>query len=137
MTNGAMQETSARHAHGPSNSGQRAGLAAASVLLPVLMLVTVAASAQDGATRATLDLGTTSITGNQELPKVLYIVPWKDSALGEIVGRPVNTLLDEVLAPIDPEVFERQIDYYAMLEAPSAASSADAHEERDAKPQEE
>jgi len=62
-----------------------------------------------------LDLGTTSITGNQELPKVLYIVPWKRSDLGNLVGRPVNTLLDEVLAPVDPEVFERHLDYYDTL----------------------
>ncbi|HLF11279.1 MAG TPA: hypothetical protein VJA26_08690 [Gammaproteobacteria bacterium] len=62
-----------------------------------------------------LDLGTTSITGNQELPKVLYIVPWKKSDLGDLVGRPVNTLLDEVLAPVDPEVFERQLEYYETL----------------------
>jgi hypothetical protein len=63
----------------------------------------------------TLDLGTTSITGNQELPKVLYIVPWKRSDLGDHVGRPVNTLLDEVLEPIDPEVFERHLEYYETL----------------------
>lgn len=63
----------------------------------------------------TLDLGTTSITGNQELPKVLYIVPWKRSDLGDVVGRPVNTLLDEVLAPVDPDEFERQLGYYDTL----------------------
>jgi hypothetical protein len=62
-----------------------------------------------------LDLGTTSITGNQELPKVLYIVPWKRSDLGDLLGRPVNTLLDEVLAPVDPDVFERQLGYYETL----------------------
>ena len=62
-----------------------------------------------------LDLGTTSITGNQELPKVLYIVPWKRSDLGDLVGRPVNTLLDEVLSPVDPEVFRRHLDYYDGL----------------------
>jgi hypothetical protein len=62
-----------------------------------------------------LDLGTTSITGNQELPKVLYIIPWKNSDLGDLVGRPVNTLLDEVLAPVDPEVFRRHLDYYDNL----------------------
>jgi hypothetical protein len=67
-----------------------------------------------------IDLGTTSITGNQELPKVLYIVPWKKSDLGDLVGRPVNTLLDEVLAPVDPEVFERHLDYYETLYGKSA-----------------
>jgi hypothetical protein len=62
-----------------------------------------------------LDLGTTSITGNAELPKVLYIVPWKKSDLGDLVGRPVNTLLDEVLSPVDPAVFERHLSYYDSL----------------------
>ncbi len=66
-----------------------------------------------------LDLGTTSITGNQELPKVLYIVPWKKSDLGDLVGRPVNTLLDEVLTPVDPAVFERHLRYYDSLHGDS------------------
>ncbi|NIW23110.1 MAG: hypothetical protein GWN29_00285 [Gammaproteobacteria bacterium] len=75
------------------------------------------AAAISGGSRAmdSLDLGTTSITGNQELPKVLYIVPWKRSDLGDLVGRPANTLLEEVLAPVDPEVFERQLEYYDTL----------------------
>jgi hypothetical protein len=67
----------------------------------------------------TLDLGTTSITGNAELPKVLYIVPWKKSDLGDLVGRPVNTLLDEVLTPVDPDVFERHLSYYETLHGAS------------------
>ena len=66
-----------------------------------------------------LDLGATSITGNAELPKVLYIVPWKKSDLGDLVGRPVNTLLDEVLSPVDPEVFERHLTYYETLNGAS------------------
>ena len=74
-----------------------------------------AAAGRRSATLDSLDLGTTSITGNQELPKVLYIVPWKRSDLGDVAGRPVNTLLDEVLSPIDPEVFERQLDYFDSL----------------------
>jgi hypothetical protein len=84
---------------------------------PTVIAAPPAARSMAPAGRAvdTLDLGTTSITGNQELPKVLYIVPWKQSDLGDVVGRPVNTLLDEVLAPIDPEVFERQLGYYDTL----------------------
>ncbi len=62
-----------------------------------------------------LDLDRTEITGNQELPKVLYIVPWKTSDLGDLVGRPVNSLLDEVLAPVDREVFTRHVGYYEDL----------------------
>ncbi|MDH3612290.1 MAG: hypothetical protein OEU90_01285 [Gammaproteobacteria bacterium] len=62
-----------------------------------------------------LELGRTEITGNQELPKVLYIVPWQKSDPGDLMGRPVNTLLDEVLAPLDREEFVRQVDYYGDL----------------------
>lgn len=57
----------------------------------------------------------TEITGNQELPKVLYIVPWQKSDPGDLTGKPVNTLLDEVLAPIDRSEFLRQVDYYGEL----------------------
>lgn len=67
-----------------------------------------------------LELDSTAITGNRELPKVLYIVPWKKSDLGDLAGRPTNSLLDEVLAPVDREVFRRQTDYYAKLNAQTA-----------------
>ena len=62
-----------------------------------------------------MELGRTEITGNQELPKVLYIVPWQKSDPGDLMGRPVNTLLDEVLAPLDRDEFNRQVDYYNDL----------------------
>ena len=62
-----------------------------------------------------MTLGRTEITGNQELPKVLYIVPWQQAEPGDLMGKPVNTLLDEVLAPIDREEFIRQVDYYDEL----------------------
>jgi hypothetical protein len=62
-----------------------------------------------------MSLSRTEIIGNQELPKVMYIVPWKKSDPGEITGKPVNTLLDEVLAPVDRGEFLRQVDYYGDL----------------------
>ena len=62
-----------------------------------------------------LELGRTEITGNQELPKVLYIVPWQKSDPGDLMGRPVNTLLDDVLAPLDREEFMRQVEYHNDL----------------------
>ena len=71
-----------------------------------------------------IELDTTEITGNRELPKVLYIVPWKRSDLGDMVGKPVNSLLDEVLQPIDRDVFQRENRYYRALTPPGAAPGA-------------
>ena len=62
-----------------------------------------------------MELSRTEITGNQELPKVLYIVPWQKSDPGDLMGKPVNTLLDEVLAPVDREEFIRRVEYYNDL----------------------
>ena len=62
-----------------------------------------------------LALGRTEITGNQELPKVLYIVPWQNPDSGDLLDRPLNSLLDEVLAPVDRDEFLRQVDYYRDL----------------------
>ncbi len=122
---GAAQDASSEEATAEESSIERSSAeAAAAALEPAVNVSDTPRVAQRSATPAVqsttgamdrLDLGTTSITGNQELPKVLYIVPWKRSDLGNLVGRPVNTLLDEVLAPVDPEVFERHLDYYDTL----------------------
>lgn len=74
-----------------------------------------------------LDLDTTVVTGNRELPKVLYIVPWKKAELGELPAQPFNTLLDELLMPVDREVFKREVKYYeAITRANGAAVQRDS-----------
>ncbi len=62
-----------------------------------------------------MQLDSTSIRGNQELPRVLVIVPWKDPSLGQIGGKPVDSLVEEVLAPLDRDVFLRQTEYFDQL----------------------
>ena len=79
-----------------------------------------------------IELDTTQITGNRELPKVMYIVPWKRSDLSDLDGRPVNSLLDEVLMPVDRDVFKRENRYYGALK-PDAAQPAAAPPARDEK----
>jgi len=66
-----------------------------------------------------LELESTTITGNRELPKVMYVVPWKKADLGDLKGRPANSLLDEVLAPVDRDVFRRELAYFGALNANS------------------
>jgi hypothetical protein len=81
-----------------------------------------------------LELDATDITGNRELPKVLYIVPWKRSDLGDVVGRPVNSLLDEVLQPLDRDVFQRENRYYNGLPAGAGNAKAGAAQGSPPKP---
>jgi hypothetical protein len=83
-----------------------------------------AATSQKFATMDRLELDSTAITGNRELPKVLYIVPWKKADIGDLIGRPANSLLDEVLTPVDREVFRRQTDYFTKLNAEAAPQAA-------------
>lgn len=80
-------------------------------------------AARKGNAKDFLDLDATQITGNRELPKVLYIVPWRSAELGDLVGRPVNSLLDEVLEPVDRDVFRRQNRYFEALQPNAAAPS--------------
>jgi hypothetical protein len=70
-----------------------------------------------------LELDPTAITGNRELPKVMVIVPWKPADIGDLQGRPLNSLLDEVLAPVDRDVFQREVRYHGALEPDRPASS--------------
>jgi len=73
-----------------------------------------------------LELESTTITGNRELPKVMYVVPWKKADLGDLKGRPANSLLDEVLAPVDRDVFKREVAYFGALATDSTPPPAPA-----------
>lgn len=66
---------------------------------------------------AILELGATDITGNKELPKVMVIVPWKDASGAGGVIKPTDSLMNEVLGPVDRGVFQRRIRYYGQLRA--------------------
>ena len=61
-----------------------------------------------------IELESMSIIGNKELPKMLYIVPWKNSELPEMPEPPIESLIDEALAPVDRDSFKRKIRYYQI-----------------------
>lgn len=84
------------------------------------------------------DLGM-SILGNQEAPKALVIVPWKQSEMGDAHG--ISTLLDDSRLPIDKDVFMRLLSYYEIRSdttphngAPAAGSKAAPAETNAAQP---
>lgn len=58
------------------------------------------------------ELSGMSIVGNDEAPKSLYIVPWKSSEIG--VETSLNTMLNEGDAPVDRDVFKRQLEFYQV-----------------------
>lgn len=61
-----------------------------------------------------IKLESISIIGNKELPKMLYIVPWKNSELPEMNTPPIESLIDEALSPVDRDSFKRKIRYYQV-----------------------
>ena len=77
-------------------------------------LVTAALLGMSGLANATeeLELDGMAVVGNRELPKALFIVPWKDPEAGMTPNRPVNSLIDEALQPVDPDVFRRKLQYF-------------------------
>ena len=78
----------------------------------------LAVRAQDRA-----DLDRTQVIGNRELPKVLYIVPWKKPLHGNMGGRAVTGVVDEALAPIDRDVLRRQVSYDRQIRAAVAGAA--------------
>ena len=91
------------------------------LLCPVLLMLTGSVLAQDRA-----DIDRTQIIGNRELPKVLTIVPWKKPLPGQLSGRPVQSVLDEALSPVDRAVFRRQVDYNTQVQDRAQAAQAAA-----------
>jgi hypothetical protein len=71
-----------------------------------------------------LQLGTATVTGDREQPKVMYIVPWKKSDIGDLAGKPMNSLVDEILAPVDRDVFKREVVYYKAVQADASQNGA-------------
>lgn len=62
-----------------------------------------------------------TITGNQEQPKVLYIVPWQPPGGADQLMQPVQPLLDDVFAPIDRAEFQRELKYRSASTQPPAS----------------
>lgn len=76
------------------------------VLLAFLLTGSGLAYAEDR-----LKLDEANIQGASELPKVLYIVPWKKT---DVKSAPIelNRMVDEIISPVDREVLKRQIQFY-------------------------
>jgi len=97
---------------------------AAAAKAPAKAAAPAPARANSGKANDRLELDPTQISGNRELPRVMYVVPWRRPDVGEFAGRPPNSLLDEVLAPVDRDVFRRQNRYYTALQPDTSAAAS-------------
>ncbi len=62
-----------------------------------------------------LDLDATSIIGNRELPRIVYLIAWRDAPEGDILEQSLESNHDNRMIPLDRDVFQRQISYYELL----------------------
>lgn len=74
----------------------------------------VAQAAEEG---VRVDMEGTAIIGDKELPKVLYVVPWKDRKAGEIPGPSVSLPAEAAIAPVLPEEFRRRLSFRGKVPA--------------------
>ena len=83
--------------------------------------VQTASAGKDQRALDRLQLDPTAITGNRELPKVMSIVPWKSAEPPGGPDRPMGSLIDEVLAPVDRAEFLREVTYFRDLTSQNPA----------------
>ena len=79
------------------------------------LLLSLAGVAAPAAAAEKMDMEGMSVIGNRELPKALHIVPWKAADSGDLAGRPLNSLVDQTLEPLDRDVFLRELEYYEAV----------------------
>ncbi len=80
---------------------------AIAALLPLLLAI-----AAPGRAEQRLDMEGAAIFGNKESPNVLYVVPWRQAKRLTGMTPPEMSTLDELLVPLDRDVFRRRIDWY-------------------------
>lgn len=124
-----MRRAHARRADRAAGRSDRAAARAApALLMAVLGLASGAAFAEDASAAPgprQLELDGTSIRGSQELPRVLYILPWQDPGAAELAGRPFNSLIEDVLSPLDRDEFRRELGYHEQFNQTQPQSNVD------------
>jgi len=84
-------------------------------ILPALILLVAIVSSTAVSAQQSLQMEGTEITGNKELPMVLYIVPWKSVRRFEIESPPITSIMDQKLVPLERASFQRTINYHEAI----------------------
>lgn len=62
-----------------------------------------------------LDLDATSIVGNRELPRIVYLMAWREAPKGDILEQSLENNHDHNMVGLERDVFKRQISYHELL----------------------
>ncbi len=87
-----------------------------------LCALLLALAASTAAAEKRIELQETEISAARELPKVLYIVPWRQS-VPDPRPLPMHSLVDEVLSPVEIEVFKREVRYLELTRSKAKADN--------------
>ena len=85
------------------------------VLIKTLLAVLMLVSSFSIFAQQRLEMEGTAIIGNKELPRVLYIVPWKSAEPVALTTPPFRSVLDEPFSPIERSSFKRELNLYQTL----------------------
>jgi len=77
----------------------------------VALLLCVPGQAQD----AVVTLRST-VTGSQDQPKVMYLLPWQQPGDAHFDNRVRGSFAEEMFLPIDRDEFRRGLQYQELLE---------------------
>lgn len=96
-------------------------------MMRYLVLTLFFASAAAAAQQPTVTLRAT-VTGNQEQPRVMYILPWQPPEGREYEYTPSQSLADDLFRRLDRGEFVRELEYRDAL---SSAGSSEDHSRQD------
>lgn len=94
--------------------------------ISLLLLVLTTLSLSLRAEEAVVTLQST-VSGSQEQPKVMYIVPWQEPGAANFDYEMNNGLAQELFVPIDRDEFLRGLAYQEMLREGTQDGSAAAN----------
>lgn len=88
-------------------------------LIIISIMFWCAAQATHAIAEDEMKLELSVIKGNKELPKVLYIMPWKRLPSDNLEQKLIlHSLFDDVFEPIEPESFQQHIKNYQHYTQP-------------------
>jgi len=90
------------------------------ILLTLFLLMPTFSYAQE----AVITLRST-VTGNQEQPKVLYLVPWQNAERPESLYQPMQSLVKTLFSPLERSEFLQEVDYRQQVR-PTQLDSMDS-----------